>query len=401
MKKYFFYFLFLVMIMIPARGQALSSDYVDVVAEIVETQTSDDKLNIYFFYGNGCPHCAQEEKFFRQLKKKYDGKIELYTFETWDNMDNQKKLFKVKETLNQPKNISVPFTVIGNKFFSGYSGNAGKRIEQQVRAYLELKEIDDDETLVEQSQINIPLFGEVNVADTAVGVAAIILGFVDGFNPCAMWILLFLINMLLGMKDKRKMFFLGISFLFTSSLFYFLSMLGINVILGFISTNEIRSLIGVVAIIGGLYNLYVYYKERNDENGCHVVDEKKRKNIIEKVKKIKNAKNFVLALLGIVTLAVSVNMVELACSAGFPTIFSEILVANNVTGMLRIVYLLLYVLFYMLDDMVIFTISMCTLSVAGMTTKYNKIIKVVGGVIMIIMGILLIFKPAWVMLNFG
>ena len=93
-------------------------------------------------------------------------------------------------------------------------------------------------------------------------------------------------------------------------------------------------------------------------------------------------------------------MVELACSAGFPAVFAEVLVANRVTGLSRILYLLLYVFFYMLDDLVVFTIAVSTLSIAGMTTKYNKLIKVIGGIIMIIMGILLIFKYEWVMLNF-
>jgi cytochrome c biogenesis protein CcdA len=77
-----------------------------------------------------------------------------------------------------------------------------------------------------------------------------------------------------------------------------------------------------------------------------------------------------------------------------------LLVANNITGISRILYLLLYVLFYMIDDMVVFTISVSTLSIAGVTTKYNKLVKIIGGLLMIIMGILLIFKPAWIMLNF-
>ena len=127
---------------------------------------------------------------------------------------------------------------------------------------------------------------------------------------------------------------------------------------------------------------------------------RKRKKIITKVKKIKNARNFLIALIGIIALAISVNMVELACSAGFPAVFGEVLVANDVKGVSRIIYLLLYVFFYMLDDLVVFTIAVSTLSIAGMTTKYNKIIKLIGGIIMVIMGFLLIFKYEWVMLNF-
>ena len=104
--------------------------------------------------------------------------------------------------------------------------------------------------------------------------------------------------------------------------------------------------------------------------------------------------------MGISTLAISVNLIELACSLGFPMIFTEMLTINNITGISRILYLLLYIFFYMIDDMVVFTISMITLQATGITNKYNKLCALVSSIIMIIMGLLLIFKPEWLMLNF-
>mgnify|MGYP003294270562 CR=1 FL=1 len=397
--KIFIYILIL-SLFIPITSFALSSSYKDVVSDDLDVEVEKDKINIYLFYGSGCPHCKAEKELLSKLEDKYPDKLNIYLYEVWDSKDNTKIMRKLKKDFGLDENDSVPFTVIGEKYFYGYSDNIGVKIEKQIITYLDLEEISDEETVVEESKINIPFLGEVNTGEVTIGVVAIILGFVDGFNPCAMWILLFLINMLFGMKDKKKMFILGFSFLFTSALFYFLSMLGINIVLDFISTNELRSLIGLVAIGFGIYNLYIYFRDRKKENGCSVVDEAKRKNIIDKMKKIKNSKNFFLALCGIVLLAISVNMVELACSAGFPTIFSEILVQNNVTGILRIIYLLIYVVFYMIDDMVVFTISVCTLSIAGVTTKYNKLVKIIGGLLMLIMGLLLIFKPEWIMLNF-
>lgn len=397
--KIFIYILIL-SLFIPITSFALSSSYKDVVSDELDVEVEKDKINIYLFYGSGCPHCKAEKELLSKLEDKYPDKLNIYLYEVWDSKGNAKIMRKLKKDFGLDENDSVPFTVIGERYFYGYSDNIGVKIEKQIITYLDLEEISDEETVVEESKINIPFLGEVNTGEVTIGVVAIILGFVDGFNPCAMWILLFLINMLFGMKDKKKMFILGFSFLFTSALFYFLSMLGINIVLDFISTNELRSLIGLVAIGFGIYNLYIYFRDRKKENGCSVVDEAKRKNIIDKMKKIKNSKNFFLALGGIVLLAISVNMVELACSAGFPTIFSEILVQNNVTGILRIIYLLIYVVFYMIDDMVVFTISVCTLSIAGVTTKYNKLVKIIGGLLMLIMGLLLIFKPEWIMLNF-
>lgn len=397
--KIFIYVLIL-SLFIPVSTLAVSDSYKDVLADDLDIEVEEDKVNIYLFYGSSCPHCKEEKELFKELEKKYSDQINVYLYEVWDDEDNAKLMHGFKKEFGLSADDKVPFTVIGEEYFYGYSDSVGIKIEKQIRVYLGLDKIDDEDTIIESNKIHIPLLGDVDSGEVTVGVVAIVLGFVDGFNPCAMWILLFLINMLFGMKDRKKMFLLGFTFLFTSALFYFLSMLGINIVLGFISTNELRSLIGLVAIGFGIYNLYVYFRDRKKEDGCQVVDEKKRKDIIGKMKKIKNAKNVFLAFGGIILLAISVNMVELACSAGFPTIFSEVLVANEVTGVARIIYLLIYVLFYMIDDMVVFTISICTLTISGVTTKYNKLVKIVGGVLMLIMGLLLIFKPEWIMLNF-
>ena len=400
MRKIFLFIILSFMFFIPIDGFALSDDYVDVVYEKVGIKQEEDIVNIYLFYGDGCPHCSKEKTFLEHIEEKYEGKVKVYKYEVWYDDKNRDVLFEVKNEFGLNRDEKVPFTVIGSKHYLGYGDEIGADIERKLIHYLELEEIDDEETVVEESKVTIPFLGKIDPSDAVVAVVAIILGLVDGFNPCAMWVLLFIINMLFGMKDRRKMFLLGYTFLFTSAVVYFLSMLGINIVLGFLSTNDLRNLIGIVAIVAGIYNLYTYYRERKEDNGCHVVDEKKRKSIITKVKKIKNAKSIWVALVGIIALAVSVNIVELACSAGFPTIFNEILVANNITGIARVLYLLLYVLFYMIDDMVVFTISVSTLSIAGVTTKYNKLVKIIGGLLMIIMGLLLIFKPAWIMLNF-
>ncbi len=403
MKKLFYLLLF-ILFLVPINSFALNKEYKDILYDLTGEEVIENKINIYFFYGDGCPHCAKEEKLLKLLDEKYSDVIIIHRYETWDNSKNRELMIEAKELVKAKgvSQVSVPFTVIGNKYFSGYSEYVGNEIENLIKIYSSEEDIDKDnkDNIVNSNKVKIPLLGEVTPTETSITIAAILLGFLDGFNPCAMWVLLFIINMLFGLKDKKKMYILGFAFLFTSALFYFVSILGINVLLGVINTNIIRRLIGVVAIGAGLYNLYTYYKERNEEDGCRVVDEDKRKKIITKVKKIKNARNFLIALIGIIALAISVNMVELACSAGFPAVFGEVLVANDVKGVSRILYLLLYVFFYMLDDLVVFTIAVSTLSIAGMTTKYNKIIKLIGGIIMVIMGFLLIFKYEWVMLNF-
>ena len=396
-KKIAFLFLLLVLLW-PISTNALSDKYEDKLSELVGIEKEKEKVHIYFFHGDGCPHCADEEEFLELLKERYDGKYTIYSYETWNSSKNKKLMLEAKKIMGDQENVSVPYLVIGNESFIGYSDSTGKKIELTLKNYLEI--ISDEEYLVNKNKENIPLLGEVDIKDVSIGLVAIVLGFIDGFNPCAMWVLLFLINMLIGMNDRKKMLIIGFVFLLTSGLMYFLFMLGITNILTYISLPLIRSIIGIVALVVGSYNIYRFFKERKEDAGCHVVDEKKRKKIFTRIKKFTQEKNMLLALGGVVILAISVNIVELACSSVFPATFAEILAVNNVTGIMKIIYLLIYTLFYMIDDLVVFTIAVATLQLSTASSKYGKYSSIVGGIIMLLVGLLLIFKPAWLMLNF-
>lgn len=107
-----------------------------------------------------------------------------------------------------------------------------------------------------------------------------------------------------------------------------------------------------------------------------------------------------MAILGVMGLAISVNLVELACSAGLPLVFTELLALNETTSMMKFLYTLVYIFFFLIDDLVVFCIAMFTMKVTGISTKYNKYSHLLGGIIMVLIGILLIFKPEWLMFNF-
>lgn len=385
--------LLLLFILIPFNTFALSEDYTDKVSEIVGKDVEDGKVNIYFFHKTSCPHCKKEGKLLDSLEEKYEN-VNVYRFEVSGNSQNAKYLDEVKKLFDETSG-GVPYTVIGTETFLGYNSYVGEKFEKTIQNYLGIKK----ETEQEKATFNLPILGKIDAKEVSIPFVAILLGVIDGFNPCAMWVLLFLINMFIDMKDKKKMFILGYAFLFTSALVYFLSMLGISAVLNVTAVKQIQILIALVALIAGVLNIRTYIKTRND-TGCHVVDDKKRKKMVKRVIKITKQESLLLALIGVIALAASVNLVELACSLGFPAIFSEILALNNVTGPLRVLYLIIYVFFYMIDDLIVFTIAVSTFTIAAKSTKYTKYVNLIAGIIMILIGTLLIFKPEWVMFNF-
>lgn len=389
MKKIFITIITLILLLPLINVSAVSKDYNDLVAPIVKEKIDENKINLYLFYSESCPHCHDEIEYLNSIKEKYKDKLIVYKYEVSKNEDNSKMLDSVKKIYGV-NNQYVPFTAIGNDYIVGFSEATETTIESIIEKYINNKN---------EKKFDIPLIGEINGKDASLSLIAIILGFIDGFNPCAMWILLLLINMTISIQNRKKMLFIGLTFILTGGVIYFLSMLGIGIILDLTMITTIRNLIAIFAIILGLYNLYTYYKIRK-ETGCHVVKKEKRKNIISKINNITNKNNIILAILGTILLAGSVNLVELACSLGFPTIFLELLTINDITGISKILYLVLYILFYLIDDLVVFFIAFFTLKTTGISTKYNKFLNLIGGILMIVMGLLLIFKPEIVMFNF-
>ena len=204
----------------------------------------------------------------------------------------------------------------------------------------------------------------------------------------------------MNMQNKKRMWVLGITFLTTSAAVYLLIMFAWLTIIGNLtSITWFRIGIALVALIGGFINLRSFYNSLKKDDGCEVVDEKKRKKIITKIKGIVKEQSFILALIGVMALAISVNVIELACSAGLPMAFTQILAINDLSTFEYMINILIYILFFLIDDIVVFSIAMITLNVTGISTKYTKYSHLVGGIIMVLIALLMVFKPEWLMFN--
>lgn len=389
---------------------------------VVNAVSEKNLVNIYLFHSYTCKHCKEEIKLLDELEKEYDN-IKVYKYEVNEN-GNGELLKNISEIMGS-KVTGTPYTIIGNKVFSGYDYENSKGrfkgaieyyskygYEDKVGEYIssiplpsyEVKDTDPDVDEYISNyisyKIKLPLIGEVKLKNLTLPLITVVIGLADGFNPCAMWVLLFLISMLIGMKDKKRMWILGSTFLLISALIYLIFMMSwLNLANLLISVVWVRVIIAVVSLVGGIINLRGYIKHRK-VSGCDVVDDKKRNKIITRIKKFTTEKNFWLAILGVIVLAISVNVVELACSAGLPVMFIEILSLNNLTAIEEIIYIVLYMLFFLLDDFVVFVIAMTTLSLTGVSSKYGNLSKLIGGILMLLIGLLLMFKPEWIMFNF-
>jgi len=155
-----------------------------------------------------------------------------------------------------------------------------------------------------------------------------------------------------------------------------------------------------VAVVVGGKSLKDFWKSRKTEGVvCEVSSKKNTQKIFAKIKDIVYKKSLWWSILGILLLGFSVNLVELACSAGFPAIFTQVLALNEMPIWKKYMYMVGYIFFYMLDDLLVFFIAMSTLKSKVFGTKYAKYTNLVGGLLILILGLLLIFKPEWLMFS--
>lgn len=406
MKKYIIYILILF---------SFFTCFSTCSAKDVKKENSE---TIYIFYGKECTHCRDLSKYLDKLldDKKYSS-VKVEKYETWYDEDNATKKNDIADILGV-SSAGLPFVVIGTNVIRGYNESLNSEIKNTIDFYNNKEYYDPagdylhktDTSKLEhlhyekgnENEYDLPIFGKINAKKASLLLVSIVIGAVDGFNPCAMWILLFLLGLLISTKDRKKMWALGLTFILTSGIVYLLFMLSwLNVAKYTSQIIFVRYLIGAFALIFGAINLFRFIKSIKDKNvGCDVTDASKKRKIMDRIRKILSENKMLFAIIGIIFLAVSVNMIELLCSLGLPVMYTEILGLNNLSAFEYGLYMLVYILFFLIDDLIIFAIAMKTLKLKGISNKYMKYSHLIGGAIMLIIGALMFLKPAWLLFNF-
>ncbi len=366
-------------------------------------------FKVYFFYGDGCPHCAKEEPFLESLEAKYPT-LEVEKYEVWYNQDNADLMINLSKACSVDLG-GVPATFIGDDVVIGFDSEdrRGKLIEEKIVACLESGDcIDPMDKLdseycekpkqEEESIVNIPGLGEIDVTTISLPVLAVILGLADGFNACAMFVLLILLSLLLRTKSRKRMALVAGIFVFVSGFVYFLFMsvwLNAFILLGKIML--VYEIVGVIALIVGVINLKeVFFFKKGPSL---TISDKRKPAIFKKMRNVVNATSLPMMILGVIVLAVSVNFVEFICTFGFPMVFTNVLAAANISNLAKHLYLVLYQVFYMFDDTVVVAIVIITLSRKKVTQHYGKILKLISGILMLILGVILLIRPQLLMFS--
>jgi len=377
------------------RYLIISLVIVGVVIAIVDESAvdplPDDGYPVHFFHVTGCPGCAEQKEFHPELKERLP---EISIIEHDALRDREYRLLlEMLDDRGVEDTPLFPVTIFGNQVFMGWDSEetTGRDIEEALVQCLD-GECPPPTVRDPEEGIDLPIFGRIVFAEHSLAALAVILGLVDGFNPCALWVLLYLISLVATLKDKRRIWLIVGSFVLASGILYFLLMtawLNLFLFIGFF--RPVMVIIGLVALGGGILQLHDYIKARG-EVVCQVTGEESRAKTMARMERIVASPISIATILGIIALAFVVNSIEFVCSAAIPMVFTQVLALANLSTLHYYGYILLYVFFFMLDNLVIFG-SAAVAMTSNLGVKYAKYARPVGAVILMLLGALLLFAP--------
>jgi thiol-disulfide isomerase/thioredoxin len=371
------------------------------------------QVDVYFFWRTGCPHCEREQAFLARLQAEHPA-LRLHAFNVWEEPASRRLIQRVGAVLGADAS-AVPLTVVGGQAFSGYLSDAttGREIELRVLECMArdctdpvapLLRADADQAGAGQGvrppqparlpAVELPLFGAVATEQLSLPALTVLLAALDGFNPCAMWTLLMLLGLLIGVPDRRRRWVLGGTFIAASALVYFLFLTAwLNLFLFLGMVLWVRVAVGGLAVAGGIHYLRQFALRRDAV--CEVTRAPERRRVLERLRALVLRQGYAWALAGIVSLAFAVNLIELLCSAGIPAVYTRVLTLSALPAWQYYAYLLLYIGVFMLDDLLVFFVTLKALEVAGLGTRYARASHLLGGLVLLGIGALLLLRPQW------
>ncbi len=373
---------------------------------------------VHVFVREGCGHCRDEKAFLTDLQaRKPDTVVALHDIA---DAAERAKFDRVVELLQLSK--STPLTVVGGRVLQGFATpeSTGVQIESMLASAADdAPTLDDvlsgkapaslfgtasacDESgespcTVDASSflIPVPFVGTIDARRYSLPILAAILGTIDGFNPCAMWVLVTFLIVLLQLPNRRRVWQIAGLFVIAEAVMYYLILNVWFTTWDFIGLDGIVTpLVGLLAIGGGGFFLWegIY-----SDGTCKVTNLEQRRKTHQKIRDIAARPFTLLTAMGVIGLALSVNIIEFACSIGIPQAFTKILDINGPSFLLRQALMAIYIAGYMLDDFIVFGLAIWSAEKIHATHKYARASNVLGGILMIGLGLLLLLRPAALM----
>lgn len=387
------------------------------------TSTAEEVVNsdptVFMFGRDDCGFCKAQSAWLNEegIDYEYLNIIEDRQARDWYNQVAEKhEVSKV-----------TPITVIGERVVVGFNGpeTTGASIKQAIELAKQT-EVNTIEAHIQEAPqqavilgggcsdmgcsmgtdsayvFDLPLLGMIDLRSFSLFSLSAVLGVIDGFNPCAMWVLITFLTLLSQAGSRKRMIMLAGIFILAQGIMY-------NLILNvwyktwdFVALDQyVTPVVGFLALGGGIFFLWRWNKNRAEANQlvCDITDIETQSKTISKFQEIVSKPVTIASILGILVIAFSVNVIEFACSIGIPQAYTKILELNMLTFLERQWYILVFSIGYMIDDVIVFGLAIWgygKLQAHG--GKYAQMSLLIGGVLMLVLGAVLVLNPSLLVL---
>lgn len=370
-----------------------------------------ERVLISAFVRDDCGHCAEEKKFLSRLISEEP----LLEVRYYNLAEEKNKTLFTNIAARYALVKGTPITLVAGSIIQGFesaetTGETIRQLSAKAKAG-ENKTFEDiadgratvfsgsgatcsTETVCPDDSfvVRIPFIGaQIDVAAWPLFALSAILGFIDGFNPCALWVLIMFLLILSQVGSRKRMIqYVGL-FIFAEAIMYYLILSVWMTAWDFIALDRIVTpAVGLLAIGSGIYFLYRFLTFKPE---CSIASISQQKTIAERVKTLAAKPLTFSVAIGILALAFSVNVFEFACSIGIPQTFTKIIELNALSWFGRQWYMATYILMYMIDDLIVFGIALYSIKKISATQGYARWSSLIGGLLMLLLGILMLFRP--------
>lgn len=354
-----------------------------------------DPVVLTVYYGQGCPHCAAEREYLTtELAPKYPDLV-VEEYEVWYDEANRERLLAAAQEYGfEPS--GVPVTIVDGQVFIGFGAATGPQLEAAVAAALE-----DAEPVAPQpadevpgtSSVTVPIVGTVDLANRSLLVSTLVIGFVDGINPCSLWVLSVLLAIVLHSGSRGRVMLVGTVFLTVTAAMYALYVVGLYTALDYLDgLTWIRVAVAAVAGVFGVLQLKDAVAPGRGPSLS--IPEERRPGLYARMRSVATTERGVVATVaGTVVLAAGVSLLETPCTAGLPLLWTTLLTEQGVSTGTAVALFGVYMAVFLLDELVVFTVAVVTLRAAKIQERHGRVLKLVAGSVLVALAVAMLVAP--------
>ena len=362
---------------------------------------AERRVRLHIFWSSHCPHCTAAQPFIEDLALHYPW-LQIDSYEIADHPENRPRFQAMAELLDSDAS-SVPTFMWCGQQWVGFTDSAtsGPHIENGLRdCYAQVYGEPPPQPQYLAAPLNAPtpapeptlLPGGLTAEQLSLPVLTVVMAGLDAFNPCAFFILLMLLSLLVHARNRRFMLLIGGLFVLFSGLIYFLFMTAwLNAFRWIGEIQAVTVVAGLLTVTIGVINVKDFFWFKRGLSLS--LSEQSRTNLLARMRGLLRGDNLPALLLGTVVLAVAANTYELLCTVGFPMVYTRILTLHELSSAQYYLYLALYNVVYILPLLVIVLLFVFTLGARKLSETEGRALKLMSGLMMFGLGLLLLFAP--------